>query len=210
LAIFFRSYLSDRSNQKRLAHPSIRQPGRPMNHHLPLAATYLDLRQQPAIACHARRRAEKQPGKPPHRIHPRIARWRRKWSDQIRSKRRSFDAWQGELKFKEIAKYIDKGVPLMWCLYSTKDFNETANKRTKERKDVKEWASWKTKVATESATNSLPKDKETAHIVLIIGYNKDTNEIAFSDSWGEKYKERWITLPEAEQVSQQRFYVVGF
>ena len=131
-------------------------------------------------------------------------------ADQIRSKRRSFDAWQGELKFKEIAKYIDKGVPLMWCLYSTKDFNETANKRTKERKDVKEWASWKTKVATESATNSLPKDKETAHIVLIIGYNKDTNEIAFSDSWGEKYKERWITLPEAEQVSQQRFYVVGF
>jgi hypothetical protein len=129
---------------------------------------------------------------------------------QIRSKRRSFDAWNGELKFKELAKYIDRGVPVMWCLYSTDQFNDTANKRTKERKGVTDWTAWKTKVTTESAANSLPKDKTTGHVVLIIGYNKTTNEIAFSDSWGERYKERWITLPEAEQISQQRFYVVGF
>ncbi len=131
-------------------------------------------------------------------------------ADQIRSKRRSFDSWTGELKFKELAKYIDKGVPIMWTLFSSKKFNETANARTKERKDVTEWAAWKTKVTAEGASNALPKDKEKSHIVLIIGYNKDTNEIAFSDSWGERYKERWITLPEAEQVSQQRFYVIGF
>lgn len=112
---------------------------------------------------------------------------------QIRSKRRSFDAWKGELKLKEIAKYIDKGVPLMWCLFSTDKFNETANKRTKERKDITDWAAWKTKVTGESANNALPKDKTSGHVVLIIGYNKDTNEIAFSDSWGERYKERWIS-----------------
>lgn len=129
---------------------------------------------------------------------------------QIRSKRRSFDAWNGEFKLKELQKYIDRGVPVMWCLYSTDGFNDTANKRTKERKDVTDWAAWKTKVTGEAASNSLPKDKETGHVVLIIGYNKDTNEIAFSDSWGERYKERWITLSEAEQVSQQRFYVIGF
>ncbi len=129
---------------------------------------------------------------------------------QIRSKRRSFDAWKGELKLKEIAKYIDKGVPVMWTLYSTDKFNDTANKRTKERKDVTEWASWKSKVTEESANNRLPPDKKTGHVVLIIGYNRDTNEIAFSDSWGERFKERWITLLEAEQVSQQFFYVVGF
>lgn len=129
---------------------------------------------------------------------------------QIRSKRRSFDAWKSELKMKEIAKYIDKGVPIMWCLFSTKEFNKTADARTKERKEVKEWAAWKTKVTEESASHSLSKDKTTSHVVLIIGYNKDTNEIAFSDSWGERFKERWITLSEAEQISQQYFYVVGF
>ena len=129
---------------------------------------------------------------------------------QIRNKRRSFDAWKSELKIKDIAKYIDKGVPLMWCLFSTKEFNDTANKRTKERKTITNWASWKTKVTEEAATSSLAGDRESSHVVLIIGYNKDTNEIAFSDSWGEDYKERWITLPEAERVSQQYFYVVGF
>ena len=99
---------------------------------------------------------------------------------------------------------------MIWGLFSTKEFNDTANKRTAERKTVTEWAAWKTKVTTEAAANSLPKNKETGHVVLIIGYNKDTGEIAFSDSWGEKYKERWITIAEAEKVSQQAFWVVGF
>ncbi|OYW74728.1 MAG: hypothetical protein B7Z37_16460 [Verrucomicrobia bacterium 12-59-8] len=129
---------------------------------------------------------------------------------QIRSKRRSFDTWKGDLKLKELAKYIDKGVPVMWGLYTTEKFNEIANKRTQERKNVTNWASWKTKVTEEAANNRLPPDPERGHVVLIIGYNKDTNEIAFSDSWGEDYKERWITLPEAEQVSDKDFYVVGF
>lgn len=129
---------------------------------------------------------------------------------QIRSKRRSFDAWTGEMKFKELQKYIDRGVPVMWCLCSTKGFNDTANSRTKERKSVTDWAAWKEKVTKESAANSLPKDKDTRHVVLIMGYNKETNEIAFSDSWGEDFKERWITLPEAQQVSDDRFYVIGF
>jgi hypothetical protein len=56
----------------------------------------------------------------------------------------------------------------------------------------------------------MAKDKESAHVVLIIGYNAETNEIAFSDSWGERYKERWMTLGEAESVSQQAFWMVGF
>lgn len=129
---------------------------------------------------------------------------------QIRNKRRSFDAWKGELKLKEIAKYIDKGVPLMWCLFSTDKFNETANQRTKERKEVTSWVAWKTKVIAESAASQLSADTKFGHVVLIVGYNKDTNEIAFSDSWGEDYKERWITLPEAERVSAKEFYVVGF
>jgi len=128
----------------------------------------------------------------------------------IRNKGRSFDTWEGELKMRELAKYIDKGVPIIWTLFSTEEFNDTANKRTKERAGVADWAAWKTKVTGEAASNPLRKNKTSGHVVLIIGYNKDTNEIAFSDSWGERYKERWITLNEAEMVSQQYFYVVGF
>lgn len=128
----------------------------------------------------------------------------------IKAKGRSFDTWDGELKISELARHIDKGLPVMWSLYSTKEFNEIANRRTQARKSVGDWAAWKSQVSQEAAASALAKDEETAHVVLIIGYNKDTGEIAFSDSWGERYTERWITLEEAQQISQGRFYLVGF
>lgn len=128
----------------------------------------------------------------------------------IRNKGRSFDSWDGEIKLRDLAKSIDKGVPVIWALYSTDEFNELANKRTKERSTTTDWAAWRNKVMAEAASQKLSKDRKSGHVVLIIGYNKDTNEIAFSDSWGERYKERWISIPEAEMISQGRFYVVGF
>ncbi len=128
----------------------------------------------------------------------------------IRAKGRSFDSWDGPMKMKDLTKILDKGVPVIWALFSTDEFNNTANARTAKRKTTTDWAAWKTQVTAESQASVLPKDKETGHVVLIIGYNKETNEIAFSDSWGERFIERWITIPEAEQVSQGRFYVIGF
>lgn len=128
----------------------------------------------------------------------------------IRSKCRSFEQWQGELKMKEIARNIDKGIPVMWTLYSTSEFNRTANARTAERAKVSDWPAWKKKIETESVANNLTVDEEKGHVVLIIGYNKETGEIAFSDSWGERYKERWISIAEAERISQKRFYKIGF
>jgi hypothetical protein len=64
-------------------------------------------------------------------------------------------------------------------------------------------------VAAAAADPKLTPDSDRAHVVIIIGYNPETNEIAFSDSWGENYLERWISLPEAEQISQHRMYVIG-
>jgi hypothetical protein len=65
-------------------------------------------------------------------------------------------------------------------------------------------------MAEVSGSATLVKDRDKAHVVLIVGYNPETNEIAFSDSWGERFKERWMTLAEAECISQQEFWVVGF
>jgi hypothetical protein len=130
----------------------------------------------------------------------------------IRRKGRSFDNWEGEMKIKELAKHIDKGVPVIWGLYSTDAFNDAANQRTEARKAVTDWAEWQTKLPAIAAASAagLGPDTSSSHVVLIIGYNKETNEIAFSDSWGERYKERWITIQEAEKVSQSRYYLVGF
>ncbi|TDU71298.1 peptidase C39-like protein [Prosthecobacter fusiformis] len=128
----------------------------------------------------------------------------------IRAKGRSFDTWEGAMSVRDLAKHIDKGIPVIWALSSTKAFNETANRRTDERKTVTEWSEWKKKLAVDTADNVLMPDSESGHVVLIIGYNKETGEIAFSDSWGERFMERWITIKEADLVSQRYYYVVGF
>lgn len=125
----------------------------------------------------------------------------------IKRKGRSFEISNGELKMRDIQKSIDAGIPMIWAVYSTEAFNETSTARTKERKES--WESHKNAVAAAAADPKLSPDPSRGHVVIIMGYNAETNEIAFSDSWGERYLERWITLPEAEQVSQKRLYVIG-
>ncbi len=48
----------------------------------------------------------------------------------IKRKGRKFDSWRDELKMRTLKKYIDDGIPVMWGLFSTREFNETANRRT--------------------------------------------------------------------------------
>ena len=52
-------------------------------------------------------------------------------------------------------------------------------------------------------------ERETGHVCMIIGYNKQTGEIAVSDSWGPEYAERWVTPEEASAVSQRVFQVIN-
>lgn len=125
----------------------------------------------------------------------------------IKRKGRSFDIETGELKMRDIKRSIDDGIPIMWALYSTAEFNDTASERTQLRKS-EPWGAYRDLVTTAAAEAVLPADRSRGHVVIIIGYNEETNEIAFSDSWGERYLERWITIPEAEQVSQNRFYII--
>ena len=128
----------------------------------------------------------------------------------IRRKGRSFDKWTGPLKQKDIAKYIDKGIPIIWAMCSVTEWNEIANERTRKRVNITDWSAWKNELTDAISDSSLIADRSRAHVVLIIGYNEQTGEIAFSDSWGERYTQRWMTLAEAERVSSQRFYVVSF
>ena len=128
----------------------------------------------------------------------------------IKRKGRSFDQWSGQMKIKDLAKYIDKGIPVMWTMFSTDPWNDTADARTQKRRETTDWAAWKSEMLELAKTAKLQKDEDFGHVVLIIGYNLESGEIAFSDSWGERFKERWMTVAEAEQISQGAFYVVGF
>jgi hypothetical protein len=110
-----------------------------------------------------------------------------------------------------VAKYIDRGLPVMWAMFSTKEYNDIADARTKAREGVTDASEWRKAIAdSRKGQKPLKVDRNTAHMCMIIGYNKDTGEIAVSDSWGDQFAERWILGVEAGQVSQGQFVVVGY
>lgn len=43
---------------------------------------------------------------------------------------------------------------------------------------------------------------------MIIGYNEQTQEFAVSDSWGPSYKTRWVTIQEANAVTNGDLLVI--
>ncbi len=110
-----------------------------------------------------------------------------------------------------VAKFIDRGLPVMWGMFSTPEFNAAVNERRPLRRGMTDPAAWSDllKPAREAA-DRLQKDPEAAHLCMIIGYNEHTGELAVSDSYGPGYEERWVTAEEAEAASQGRFYVIDF
>jgi uncharacterized protein YvpB len=128
----------------------------------------------------------------------------------VGSQNRSMKEVSGEIKLRTIKKYIDEGLPIIWTMFSSHDYNSFVNKRTIERRSVNDWEAWKDRSKTEARSVNLRKDFMSAHACMIIGYNKATNEIAVSDSWGPSYAERWVPVEQMEQVSQGSIYLIDF
>lgn len=115
------------------------------------------------------------------------------------------------VRISDIAPYIDKGQPIIWSLYSSKELNKRANERTQARRSVTDWNAWKQSVLqhARATINQIPSNVD-GHVCLIIGYNRITGEVAISDSWGPSYQERWITQEEAMAASQGSASVIGW
>lgn len=128
----------------------------------------------------------------------------------IASQSRTMKQLNEPIKIRTIQKYIDKGLPMIWTMFSSNAYNQYANQRTQDRKLVTDWETWGKDTQTSAQGTELSKDITSAHACMIIGYNKATDEIAVSDSWGPAYNERWISAEQAEQVSQGSIYLVSF
>jgi hypothetical protein len=110
-----------------------------------------------------------------------------------------------------VAKFIDRGLPVMWGMFSTPDFNRAANERMAARRSMTDPAAWSASLEpARKGADDWAKDPATAHLCMIIGYNDQTGELAVSDSYGPEFEERWITSEEAAAVSQGDFYVIEF
>ena len=124
------------------------------------------------------------------------------------NRRMKYDKRRALIKY--IDEYIDRGVPIMWPVYVDKEFYvDRINERTEERKKIKDFDKWKEKlIPYNREAKNLGTSHNGGHICMIIGYNKKTREIATSDSWGEKFNERWLTEKEIDAISMGGMYVI--
>ncbi|HSI09487.1 MAG: C39 family peptidase [Rariglobus sp.] len=114
-----------------------------------------------------------------------------------------------KLTVQGIARYIDEGRPIIWGLYSTEAYNALANANTLARRTITDGAPWKP-VLTPAELAEIHPESETSHACLIVGYNRVSNEIAVSDSWGPKFQERWVPAPAALKASQDEYWVLAW
>lgn len=123
--------------------------------------------------------------------------------------RRTRDDKAGDLSMNYLKRYIDQGIPIMWTMYSLKEYNEVANSNTKKREKIGDWAAWSEAVKEESDKfESLDKTPDNHHICMIIGYNEETEELAVSDSWGPRYELRWIPVGLAQWVNGHSLFMI--
>lgn len=130
-------------------------------------------------------------------------------SQVYRKGRRTKDDSLKELKIRDLKRYIDQGIPIMWTMCSMENYNNIADENTQTRKTVTDW----TKHATSAASQSLEfskkeKPESNHHICLIIGYNEATQEIAVSDSWGARFELRWVPIGVANWASMGNIFMI--
>lgn len=128
----------------------------------------------------------------------------------ISSQSRSMKEIPTELEIRTVQKHIDRGLPMIWTMYSSPEYNQFVNERTVRRSKTTDWEAWAEATKSEARDIQLHKDIKSAHACMIVGYNKETHEIAVSDSWGPRYRERWVPVDQAEQVSQGSIYLIEY
>ena len=122
----------------------------------------------------------------------------------VRQSGRSIKKINSKLSIRQVSKAIDTGSPIMWQMKVVPKLNNDITQRFDTRKEVTDWEAWKQSLKPmRKAASKLRRQDGSGHLCMIIGYNSQTDEIAVSDSWGPAFKERWLTVEEAEAISRE-------
>ena len=128
---------------------------------------------------------------------------------------RKIDTITGDLDMDMIARNIDQGLPIMWSCTIHGPFEKAISARMADRSKVTDWGTWPAKLAAADDDKEISQEITGApslggHQRMIIGYNEKTGEIAISDSWSRAFAIRWMTLPEANAISDGHLYVISY
>ncbi|MFC7339566.1 C39 family peptidase [Haloferula chungangensis] len=130
-------------------------------------------------------------------------------SQVYRKGRRPKDERTKKLRIRDVQKYIDDGIPVIWAMRSLDEYNQIANNNTKRRRNVTDWNAWATTIAEENeALIETERVESNHHICMIVGYNEATQEFAVSDSWGPSYERRWVPVAVADWASQGGIFMI--
>jgi Peptidase_C39 like family len=124
----------------------------------------------------------------------------------VRRQGRRLESVSLKLTVPGIARYIDEGRPIIWGMYSTEAYNTLADTNTKTRNAPPA----KSPPLSPAELARITPDADTAHACLIVGYNRATNEIAVSDSWGQHFQERWVPAAVAQKISQDEYWILAW
>ncbi len=123
--------------------------------------------------------------------------------------RRIKDESIDELRIRNLKRYLDAGVPVMWRLCSVPEYNEAADKNTADRATETDWKNRADKLTTTYASMvKRPKPESNYHMCMIVGYNETTQELAVSDSWGARFERRWVPLSVANWASNGGIFMI--
>ncbi len=123
--------------------------------------------------------------------------------------RRIKDEPLSELRIKNVKRYLDSGIPVMWRMCSAKEYNAAANGNTATRKNVTDWDAHAADVALSHLDLiKSPKPASNHHLCLIIGYNEKTQELAVSDSWGASFELRWVPVTVANWANNGGIFMI--
>lgn len=103
--------------------------------------------------------------------------------------------------FGNIRKSILKGEPVLCYIFSNPQFNTLSMQFTQERAKYDNVKKWKAQLKKMQKNRWAGAD-QGAHSIMLIGVNDETEEVGFTDSWGEAYKVRWIPYRLLKQAMQ--------
>ncbi|MET0263845.1 MAG: hypothetical protein ABW223_13155, partial [Rariglobus sp.] len=127
----------------------------------------------------------------------------------VRRQGRRLEQVSPKLTAAGIARFIDEGRPIIWGLHSTEVFNALSDTNTEERRKADAVSSGKRSIPPALLATIKPEAR-TAHACLIIGYNRATDEIAFTDSWGPRFVERWVPAAVAQRITLDEYWVLAW
>jgi hypothetical protein len=115
----------------------------------------------------------------------------------------------GPVDLHDLTGKINHGLPIMWSIDVDPRLNAELTLRSLARTEVTDWFAYNASLEPfRKAANNITRNPNNGHMCMIIGYNSTTRELAISDSWGPEFAERWITVEEAQAISQGKFYLV--